>query len=161
MLDEFYTPQNINLAKLELEKTWKPHVTWAKTRNTPTKFELDTCSNSTVWNSMKLEIDKKTARSGTIKMGSFLSWHKCYLYSAKSLTNDVQVDHGVGQQMWNSHLDYLDLSCWSIQLMEHDPINCRMTHLIRLASWEAKHKTEYSVSCLWLISWVKSAGTET
>ena len=82
----------------------------------------------------------------------FLSWHKCYLYSAKSLTNDVQVDHGVGQQMWNSHLDYLDLSCWSIQLMEHDPINCRMTHLIRLASWEAKHKTEYSLLSVMLMT---------
>ena len=40
-----------------LEKTWKTRITRAKTWNTQAKVELDTCLNSTVWNSMKLELD--------------------------------------------------------------------------------------------------------
>ena len=40
---------------LELRKTWKIRITWAKTRNTRAKFQLDTYLNLTAWNSMKLE----------------------------------------------------------------------------------------------------------
>ena len=47
------------------KKAWKTRVTWVKTWNTRAKFKLDSCSNSTAWNSMKLELDKKWAWSGT------------------------------------------------------------------------------------------------
>ena len=57
--------QNLNSAKLELKKTWKIPIPLAKTRNTGVKVELDACSNSTVWNLMKLKFNKKWARSGT------------------------------------------------------------------------------------------------
>ena len=60
-----FNPQKSNSAKLELEKTWKTRITRPKPRKTRAKFELHMCSNSTVWNSMKLELDKKWARSGT------------------------------------------------------------------------------------------------
>ena len=56
-----FNPQNSNSAKLEVEKTWKTRITRAKTRNTWAKVELDTCLNSTVWNSMKLELHSKWA----------------------------------------------------------------------------------------------------
>ena len=60
-----FNPQNSNSDKLELKKTRKIRITRAKTRNTWVKFELDTCSNSTVWNLIKLELDKNWAWSGT------------------------------------------------------------------------------------------------
>ena len=62
-----FNPQNSRSAQLEFEKTWKTPDTWPKTRNTQVKFKLNTCSNMTVWNLMKLELDKKWARSGTSK----------------------------------------------------------------------------------------------
>ena len=46
-----FNPQNLNSAKLKPKKSWKTCITSAKTRNTKAKFELDTCSNSTFWNS--------------------------------------------------------------------------------------------------------------
>ena len=58
-----FNPQNSNSAKLELEKTWKTLITGAKTWNTWAKVELDTCSNSTVWNSIKLELKIKWSHS--------------------------------------------------------------------------------------------------
>ena len=58
--------QNSNSANLELEKTWQTGITQAKTQNTRGKFGLDTCSNLTVWYSMKLKLGKKWARSRTI-----------------------------------------------------------------------------------------------
>ena len=60
-----FNPQNSNLAKLELEKTWKTHITRGKTQNTLPEVELDTCLYSPFWNLMKLELDKKWAQSGT------------------------------------------------------------------------------------------------
>ena len=60
-----FNPQNSNWAKLELENTWKTRITQANTRNTGAKVELDTCSNSTDWNSMKLELNIKWAHSST------------------------------------------------------------------------------------------------
>jgi len=62
-----FNPQNSNSAQLKLEETWKILITQAKTQNTWAKFELDARLNSTVWNSMKLKLDKKWARSGTTK----------------------------------------------------------------------------------------------
>ena len=53
------------MAKLKPEKAWKTRITRAKTQNTRPNVELDTCSNSTVWNSMKLELDIMWARSST------------------------------------------------------------------------------------------------
>ena len=47
------------------KKAWKTRVTWVKTRNTRAKFKLDSCSNSTVWNLIKLELDENWAWSGT------------------------------------------------------------------------------------------------
>ena len=61
-----FNPQNSNSAKLKLKKTWKTRITWSKTRSTRAKVELGTCSNSTVWNSMKLELAIKWAGSSTI-----------------------------------------------------------------------------------------------
>ena len=57
--------QNSNSAKFDLENTWKTRITGAKTRNNQAKVELDTCSNSTVWSSMKLKLDIKWAPSST------------------------------------------------------------------------------------------------
>ena len=47
-----FNPQNSNSAMLDLKKTWKTCITRAKNQKTWAKFELDTCSNSTVWNSL-------------------------------------------------------------------------------------------------------------
>ena len=58
-----FNPQNSNSAKLELEKTWKNHIIRAKSQNTRAKLKLDTCSNWTVWNLMKLKHDKNWAWS--------------------------------------------------------------------------------------------------
>ena len=60
-----YNTWNSNLATPELKKTWKSHLTGAKTRNTLAKVELDTCSNSTLWNLMKLELNIRWACSST------------------------------------------------------------------------------------------------
>ena len=59
----YYNTWNSNLATPELEKTWKSCLTGAKTRNTLAKVELDTCSNSTLWNLMKRELNLKWACS--------------------------------------------------------------------------------------------------
>ena len=50
------------------KKIWKTRITRAKTRNTWANVELDTCLNSKVWNSMKLELDIKWARTSISKL---------------------------------------------------------------------------------------------
>ena len=60
-----FNPQNSNSAKLGLKKIWRTRITGSKTQYTRAKLEPDTCSNSTVWDSMKLELYKNWAWSGT------------------------------------------------------------------------------------------------
>ena len=58
-----FNPQNSNSAKIEYKKPWKIRITRAQTQNTWAKVKLDTCSNSKIWNLMKLKLDKKDSIS--------------------------------------------------------------------------------------------------
>ena len=58
-----FNPQNSNSTKFKPKKTWITRIFQAKTQDTRAKVELDTCTNLTVWNSMKFELDLKWACS--------------------------------------------------------------------------------------------------